>query len=194
MSHNVMHPSILKNLVIFSILCAFSHCATESELENKALNRYVKDGVYRNILAGIEMKWPDASIWKYKNYPEFDMSFDHVDGNSQFFMIGVRELVRKTFPDGFVEWMLERLGAEDINYISRNHTTQNGVEKFQITLDCKFLIFPREQYGVSRRVSIFAMQHQKRWIGIVYISPDTTFQDYIPEMEKIVNSITFIHN
>ncbi len=95
---------------------------------------------YTNSIKGFSLHWPDQEIWRFKNSPEFDLSFDHIDGRSQVLVIGVNKLIRRDFPEGFHQWFMDRLQARNVHQISRIENTEGDVEKFRIITECEFAI------------------------------------------------------
>ena len=176
-----------------AIICtAFCHCATDKELQERAISRYVKDDVYRNKLKGFQMNWPSRRIWNYQNYPEFDLTFDHFEGRAQMFVIGIKPLVRRSFPDGFVEWLLDRLQAKEYKVTTQEEISHDPVQQIQINLAAKFSVLPRENFGVDRLVSIFVFNNNDRWIGVIYLAPKDSFETYLPNVKTVVDSISFL--
>ncbi|MBN1356088.1 hypothetical protein JXA40_07440 [bacterium] len=180
---------------ICTFACAvvwLSGCATEKELQERSVNRFVKDDVYRNTLKGYAFTWPSKTAWRYQSFPEFDVCFNHVDGLSQVFVTGVRGLIRREYPDGFVDWILDRLQARDISVVSRNLLTDGPDEMFQIFLDCRFTILSGQQYGVERKVAVTGWRRGSTWLAAIYLAPEKHFSTYQPAAWKIVDSIRFI--
>ncbi len=176
---------------VFSIVF-LAGCATESELQEQSLNRYVKDGVYSNSLKRFSMTWPSKSIWKNELYPEFDLSFNHLDGNAQIFVISVHGLVRKTFPDGFTDWIMQRLQARNVKIISRKNISQEPDERWYFEMDANFQILSNENFGVDRRISITVFRKKSRWIAGIYLAPVKSFDVYKDAAGQIINSIKII--
>ena len=173
-------------------MIVWAGCATNRELETRSLNRFIEDGYYKNTLKGYTLKWPPNHIWKYQNYPEFDLSFDHVDGKCQVFIIGLRGLIRRDFPEGFQEWLLDRLQARDITYDLHDEISTDNREEFRIVLNCRFLIKPREAFGVERRVAMRLFRSEPFWLAFIFIAPKEDFSTYLPDAEDLVQNLTFI--
>jgi hypothetical protein len=174
-------------LVIFLICIA--GCATERDIRDRSVNRYVQNNVYSNTLKGYSFNWPPSQLWNYQDYPEADISFDHVDGRSQLFIIGVRGLIRRDYPEGFITWVLDRLQAKNVNVISRKSITDQPNDMFQTILNCKFKILSGEAFGVERKVMIYTWQNESLWLAAVYLAPEKFFSTYQSSAEKIIDSI-----
>jgi hypothetical protein len=171
-----------------------SGCATESELQKRPVNRYLNDGAYTNPIKQFALPWPSNQIWKFENYPEVDLCFNHLDGHAQLFIISARGLLRREFPGGFADWILDRLQAQEIKKISQQELTKEPVEKFQILLDCSFKVYPGESFGISRRVSITAMRQQSKWLACVYLAPEKYFKKYLDEVQTIIDSVRILQD
>ncbi len=184
--------TILTCLIAGFLVLSFSHCATDKEIETRSLNRFVSEGLYRNTVKGFSMKWPNDNFWKYNDTPEFDLGFDHINGKSQFFIVGVRGLIRRDFPQGFADWILEHLEARDIEFTGQEELEVDNGEFHKIFLKCTFMILPRDQFGVKRRACVYAMANEPFWVGVIYISPEDAFEVYLPNVDKIVETISFI--
>jgi hypothetical protein len=194
-----MKPAKLNSFfLLMSVIAGISlllyGCASEKELVDRSMGRYLSDGMYVNKLKGYQFKWPPRNIWKSRNSPEFDASFDHVDGYSQVLVLGVRGLIRKDFPDGFLEWLLDRLGAIKPRELSREKRPDDGsgVDVYRITMDCRFTVVASADWGVKRRVIFQLMRKKPYWVAVMYIAPVDSFEQYMSDAELILDSLTFI--
>lgn len=169
--------------------CFACSCATEKDIKDRTLNRFVKDDVYSNPLIGYSFKLPNPAVWKHINNPEFDMSFNHIEGTAQLFITGIHGLVRRDFPDGFVDWLLNRLQARDITIVSRQTINSQNDAEFQINIKCKFSILPRYNFGVDRSVVVFTQKKSETWVAAVYLAPDVSFEPHLNEIQQIVSTI-----
>ena len=187
-----MNKKILPMVICcFAISVFMMGCVTESEIQAGSVNRFVEDGVYRNFMKGYSLDWPDRT-WRYKNYPEFDLTFEHNDGKAQIFIIGVSGLVRRDYPDGFVDWILNRLQASKINITTHQDVTVDSIESFRIKLDCTFMLLSRDRFGVDRKVIIHTMRQGNKWVAAVFVSPPEDFDLYLPAGETVIASLHMI--
>jgi hypothetical protein len=184
--------TFIRPLVLFGlfVILLMTSCVTEKEITSAPLNRYVKEGVYRNNLKGYEFKWPSAAEWKYMNYPEFDASFNHVEGSAQVFIIGINQLVRKDFPEGFVDWIMERMQAQTVKITSNEKITSGSLDGFQIALDCQFTVLTHENFGVDRKVLVYAFRNGKKWVACIYLAPEDSFEKFQADVKPIVDNIS----
>ncbi len=186
-----------KNLVFsvsFAAVLSFclSGCVTESELVRGSIGRYVEGDKYRNPLKHYQLKLPPEQIWKFKNYPEFDLTFNRFDGYAQLFVVGTRKLIRRDFPEGFQTWIMNRLKTSDISIESRNLITEDDYREFHIYLDAKFMILPRDKFGVNRKVALFLFEKENHWVGIAYVAPQEYFDTYLNDIKGFADTLTFI--
>jgi len=180
-------------IMIIFILMSYG-CATEKDIRDRNTNRYVTDGVYNNVLKGFSLDWPSKYKWEFKNYPEFDLCFNHTNGRSQIFITSVKSLIRRDFPDAFVDWILERLQVKNKNIISRNKLNSEYDEKFRIITKGQFLVLPAEQYGVDRKVAATVIREGSLWLAAVYLAPEKFFETYLSEADSIFESIEIIQD
>ncbi|MBN1878499.1 hypothetical protein JW823_00130 [bacterium] len=182
----------LKKPVIFIIMILLSGCATREDFRQSFIARYVKDGIYTNRIKGFRLDWPDKSNWIFRDYPEFDLSFDHVDGRSQIFVIGVNNLIRRDFPDGFHQWILDRLQARNVNQITHTDLTEGDVKRFRIITQCEFAIHRVQSLGIRRKTDAMLLQRGKHWVALIGICPVDDYQQKRTLFEQFFEKISMI--
>jgi len=183
------HPRLL---VIPIILILLSGCATREDFNRSFIERYVQDDVYRNELKGFSMVWPDSEIWQFRNYPEYDLSFDHIDGRSQFLVLGVNGLIRREFPDDFHQWILDRLQARNITPLAHEEITHDPVEKFRIITECEFLLRFGESFGIRRTTDTLLLKKGSHWVAVICICPPENYPDKKPLFEAVFDNIAMM--
>jgi hypothetical protein len=177
--------------VIILIFC--SGCATREDFQRSFIARHVEDGVYTDQIKGFELKWPESDGWIFRDYAEFDLSFDHTDGRSQVLIIGVNQLVRRDFPDGFHHWIMDRLRAIDIENVS--HTTLNNnydIEMFRIVTRSAFAIERGQALRVYRKTDTLLMKKNKKWVAVIAICPVEYYDEKIQEFEVFFDNLKML--
>ena len=182
----------VKTTYLIIILIFLSACATREEFNRSFVERYVRDGLYTNDLKGFSFEWPEDKFWKFQNYPEFDLSFDHIDGRSQFVIVGVNGLIRRGFPGGFEEWLMDRLGARDVTRISQEDISAAGVVKYRIVADCEFRLKFGESFGVQRKVDMLLMKKDNHWVAMICICPRENYDDRIKQFGQLQTRLEMI--
>jgi len=179
-------------IIWFTAIFLFAGCATREDFNRSFIERYVDEGIYTNELKGISLTWPDEDVWTFRNYPEFDLSFDHIDGRSQVLVLGVSGLIRKNFPEGFNEWIMDRLQAQDINRISKEDVSSDGIEKVRIIAECEFNLDFGESFGIQRKTDTLLMKRNRNWFAIVCICPRENYDEKAPLFEEIFKKATML--
>ncbi|MCD4653345.1 hypothetical protein K8T06_05365 [bacterium] len=182
---------LIRLLATFGILLSIG-CATREDFNRSFIERFVQNDVYTNELKGFTMQWPDEDVWTFRNYPEFDLSFDHIDGRSQFLVLGVTRLLRQEFPDGFDEWLMDRLQAQNIQRLSQEDLSTDDTEKFRIITDCEFTLNFGESFGIQRKTDSLLLKHGRNWIAIIFICPRENYDAKVPLFEEIFKSVTML--
>ena len=189
-----MNPITLhvKKPIIMIILILSFGCATREDFRQSFIARYVKEGEYTNRVKGFSLKWPDADKWVFRNYPEFDLSFDHMDGRSQILIVGVNGLIRRKFPDGFNQWIMDRLQARSIKQISREDITREEVNKFRIVSQSEFAIKRARSLGVHRTTDALFLKRNNHWVVVMCICPVESYEQKKPLFEAVFDSISML--
>ena len=181
-----------KRHVILIIMIFLSGCATREDFRQSFIARYVRDGVYTNAIKGFSLQWPEKETWIFRNYPEFDLSFDHIDGRSQVLVIGVNRLIRKDFPDGFHQWIMDRLQVHSIEQVSHETLTGEDLEKFRIITRCQFSISGAGSLGIHRQTDALLMQKGNRWVAVMCICPVEYYEQREPLFQKFFSQISML--
>lgn len=178
-------------LFIILILCL--GCATREDFRRSFIARHVKEGVYTNHVKGFKLVWPESEAWIFRNYPEFDLSFDHVDGRSQVLIIGVNRLIRREFPDGFHQWIMERLHATQSSQLSRSGIPSGeNQQAYRITAEAEFDIGSGHSIGINRITDTLFLQKNRRWVAVMCISPVDFYDAKKPDFEAFFDSISML--
>jgi len=177
------------SLLLASILWG---CVSERDIRSRAMERFVREGIYRNTLKGYSLAWPDDVHWKHHRNPEFDLLFDHVDGNSQILITALRPLVRRDFPDGFLNNLLERLGAVQIIPRDRKDLTSEGNTRFQISADVSLRMFSREDFSVQRHILADVRSDSRYWLAVIFISNDMGFERNRADFDAVNDSVVWL--
>jgi hypothetical protein len=178
--------------IILIILIFVLGCATRDDFRQSFIARHVKDGEYANQLKGFRLKWPDSDIWMFRDYPEFDLSFDHIDGRSQILVIGVNGLIRREFPDGFHDWIMDRLNARNIQQITHEDLTHDDIDKFRIITECEFVIKSGQKLGVHRVTDTMFFRRNKHWVAMMCICPVNNYEQRKPLFDEFFANISML--
>ncbi len=173
-------------------ICVLWGCASERDVRSRAMERFVREGTYRNTLKGYSLVWPDDVHWKHHRNPEFDLLFDHVDGNSQILITASRPLVRQDFPDGFLNILLDRLGAVQITPRDRKDLTSDGNARFQISADVSFRMFSREDFSVQRHILADVRSDSRYWLAVIFIGNNIGFERNRSDFDAINDSVVWL--
>ncbi len=177
----------------FIILIFCLGCATREDFQRSFIARHVVDGVYTNRVKGFELIWPESDAWIFRDYPEFDLSFDHADGRSQVLIIGVNQLVRRDFPDGFHQWIMDRLRAINSEHVSHHTLTNNGqTEKFRIITRSEFAVERGHSLRVHRKTDTLLLKRNRNWVAVVTICPVDYYEQKKQEFELFFDSINML--
>lgn len=179
--------SILLIIMIFSV-----SCATREDFNRHFIERYVDNGVYTHDLKQFSVGWPDDTIWQFQNHPEFDISFDHIDGRSQLLVMGVNGLLRQSFPEGFERWILDRIRAELISNVANTDLSTENVQKFRIVSECKFQLKFGESFGVQRQLDMLLCKKDNHWVGVIGICPVEDYPDKKALFDGFFSSVTML--
>ncbi|MBN1296181.1 hypothetical protein JXA80_05325 [bacterium] len=190
MNRSSCHPAPYVSAII--LITTLFGCATRDDFKRTFIERYVQEGVYTNEIKGFRLNWPDSASWLFRNYPEFDLSFDHVDGRSQILVTGVNNLIRRDFPDGFHDWMFDRLQAHSVTRLTIDDLTADGVEKFRIVSDCRFSMRFGESFGVQRRTDVLLLRKDRHWVAVVCICPPDHYEEKRDAFEAVFDSVDIL--
>lgn len=182
----------LKTPIILIILIFVSGCATREDFRRSFIAKHVKEGVYTNHVKGFKLIWPQNESWVFRDYPEFDLSFNHVDGRSQILIIGVNRLIRRDFPDGFHQWMLDRLHAIESNQIERIDMPTDNVQKVRITAETEFDIGLGHSIGIFRITDTLFIRQNRQWVAMMGICPREYYDEKKPDFEVFFDSISML--
>lgn len=187
-----MRISLVLSLQLVLAVSWIGGCASERDLRSRSMERFVRDNTYRNPLKGYQLNWPNDVFWKHHRHPEFDLLFDHVDGNSQILVTASRPMVRQEFPDGFASLILDRLGSTDVSFETHEDLTTEENQRFQISGTASFKLFSREEFTVNRKIVIDARSNGKFWLAVMFISNDIGFGRNQVDFATIRESVKWV--
>jgi len=185
----ISHPMLYVTPIILILLFG---CATREDFKRSFIERYVRNNVYTNELKGFRMDWPDEEIWRFRNYPEYDLSFDHIDGRSQILILGVNGLIRRDFPDGFHEWIMDRLQARNISVLVHDTLTRESSDAFRIRTNCDFMLTFGESFGIQRTTDTLLLRKDRHWVAVICICPPESYPDKQQLFESVFESIRLL--
>lgn len=183
----------LKTLITLIIPIFVFGCATREDFQRSFIARHVREGVYTNHIKGFKLIWPESDAWVFRDYPEFDLSFNHVDGRSQVLIIGVNRLLRREFPDGFHRWILDRLHVIESEQISRaDIPAQVGVQKVRIVTETEFDVGKGQSMGIFRITDTLFIRQNRQWVAVMGICPRDYYEEKKSDFEVFFNSISML--